>query len=75
MTPGCARNLFPPSSTFTVRQWRATSTRRPSVTACPESDVPAARSVIGTFVSRARRKSEATSSTVCARTTAFGISR
>ena len=57
MTPGCTRTSRPPSSTDgTAPVPRAISTRMPSVTACPERLVPAARKISG--ILRARRERE-----------------
>ena len=75
MIPGCTRTRRPPSSTSTPRQWRASSTRRPSVTACPERLVPAPRKVTGVPESWLKRSSSRTSSTVRGNTTAWGIRR
>ncbi len=47
ITPGWTRIRAPLSSTWMVRQCRATSTRMPSLMACPDRLVPAARKVMG----------------------------
>ena len=57
------------------RQLRATSTRMPSETDCPERLVPAARKVMGTWRSWLSRNRACTSSMLPAKATALGMSR
>ena len=75
IVPGSTRTRRPSSSTETPRQWRATSTSTPSLCACPDRLVPAARNVIGTPLRRAWAMRPRTSSTPSASTTAFGSIR
>ena len=73
--PGRTRASAPPSSTLTPRQWRRTSTTRPSPCAWPLRLVPAARSVTGSRCSRAKANTLRTSATSRAMTTAWGSRR
>ncbi len=74
-TPGPTRTFRPPSRTSTFRQSRDKSTRSPSVTACPDRLVPAARNVTGTLWVRQSANSWRTCSTERGRTTARGTIR
>jgi hypothetical protein len=75
MTPACTRTARPCSSTSTAPNAREKSTSRPSLTACPERLVPAARKVIGRPSSAESAKSAITSPSDSGSTMALGTSR
>ncbi len=75
IAPGCTRTRRPSSSGSIVRQPWPTSTSRPSVIACPDRLVPAARNVTGMRDRRENAKSARTSSIDSGLRTARGTSR